>query len=356
MGKWIYFFSPLFVLLAAVAPLSSDSVQQKFNFASPIGSHREILFHNRILAEINKKTISLLDVVKQMDLFIHDYYPDRADSEEFRYQFYSSQWKATLQHMIENELIIADAESQDFKLNEGMVNQEMHNRFGPDIIKTVEQLDLSYEEAKQILHEELIVQHMQFFKIYSKVNQKITPQEIKNEYLQHIEKNPPKSRWNYQFITIQSEQLSKAEEIGKRLLFLLKEKGEPSVAIQLCGEELSGDVSSKINLSQDYDLEEKGLSKEHREILVSIGIGEWSDPVVQIRKDGTYVVRLFFLKTFFKDELPSFESMLSSLRQQLFNRYSSQERAIYIKKLEKKFLYDQKRLETPSGFEPFSLR
>ena len=41
---------------------------------------QKLVVHNRILAKVNDKTISVLDVMKKMDIYLNRYYPDLADS------------------------------------------------------------------------------------------------------------------------------------------------------------------------------------------------------------------------------------------------------------------------------------
>ena len=60
MVYWLFFF-----LLAVVSPVFSE-----FPSFLPYEEPENIIVHNRILAKVNGKTISVIDVMKKMDLFL----------------------------------------------------------------------------------------------------------------------------------------------------------------------------------------------------------------------------------------------------------------------------------------------
>src|SRR5580704_3365582 len=71
---------------------------------------RKIVVNNRILAKVNGKAISVLDIMKKMDMLFYRQYPQYANNAEARQQFYSMYWKTALQECIDKELIMADAQ------------------------------------------------------------------------------------------------------------------------------------------------------------------------------------------------------------------------------------------------------
>ena len=67
--------------------------------------------------------------------------------------------------MIDHELILADAEKLDLKITDSEVRETLHDKFGPNLMGSLDALGLTYEEAKEMIHAELVVQKMTWFKV-----------------------------------------------------------------------------------------------------------------------------------------------------------------------------------------------
>src|SRR5579872_3060389 len=98
----------------------------------------KISMQNTILAKVNGTTISMMDVKKKMDILFHQNYPQLADSNQARFQFYEVSWRHVLMEMIDHELILADAAEKEVKLTDGEVREEMEARFGPNVMLTLD--------------------------------------------------------------------------------------------------------------------------------------------------------------------------------------------------------------------------
>jgi hypothetical protein len=325
----------------------------------------EIVVNNRILTKINGKSISVLDVMKQMDVFLSRYYPQYLNSKTARYQFYSSQWRQTLQQMIDHELMVADAEAHDIKISDGDVREKIHTRFGPNVMETLDTLGISYDEAREIIHQDMIVEKIEGFRVVSKTLQKVTSQDIKNSYERFIKENPPKEEWKYQFLTIrnsdQAPEESAAEKTGKKLALSLldfKDKAQKSLALaaDLCKAELPTDSTASFTVSQEFSVEDKALSQSHRDALLQLELGQWSGPITQLSRDGSAVVRIFHLKDHIKTKAPAFTAIANDLKQKLLNATFELEKQSYVAALHKKFNFDEKSLDIPPNFEPFAAR
>jgi len=318
---------------------------------------QEIVVHNRILTKINGKNISVLDVMKQMDVHLSRYYPQFMDSKTARYQFYSSQWRNTFQQMVDHELMVADAESRDIKVSDGEVREEIQTRFGPNVMATLDQLGISSEEAREMVQQDMIVQRIQWFRVTSKALQKVTSQEIKNAYQKFLQENPAKEEWKYQFITIRADDAAAAQELGLKLS-ALKEKSlaNLTVAADLFKSELPPESPATFSVSQEFTLEDKSVSQAHRDVLSQLQPSQWSAPVSQLSRDGTTVVRIFHLKEHTKTKPPAFASLSNDLKNQLLNETAEQENRIYVAKLHQRFGFDEKSLDIPPHFEPFVAR
>ncbi len=316
---------------------------------------QKIGVNNRILTTVNGKTLSMLDVVKQMDVYLSQYYPQYLDAEEAKIQFYNVQWKPTLQRMIDQELMMADAESREVKATDAEVREEIQNRYGPNVMGSLDKLGISYEEAKKMVYQDLVVQKIQWLRVTSKVLARVTTEVIKKTFDEYLIKNPPKEMWTYQFLTLrfdeidtamsQAEQIKDLQETSSSLL---------SVAADLFKQKLPETEWTHFSLSSELQLEEKELSEAHRDVLAKMTVNDWSKPIVQQSRDGSQVVRIFHLKSHTKQETPLFETMANGLRQEILNQYAEKEMDVYLARLHQRFNYNNDSLDIPPQFEPFS--
>lgn len=349
----LVFQSMLATILLAALLHAEPSAQP---IAPPEQVH-EIIINNRILTKVNGKNISVLDVVKKMDVFLNRNYPQYTNSKTMRFQFYTNQWKNTLQQIIDSELMVADAESREVKVTDGEVREEVQSRFGPNVMSSLDKLGLSYEEARKMVHQDMIVQRIQWVRVTSKALQKVGSQEVKKAYEEYLQENPPKEDWNFQFITIRSDDLEQSRQLGLKISDM-KQQAEDSLsaAADLLKAELPPDSTATLSLSQEFTTEDKSLAEAHREILTKLQVGMWSAPTIQKSRDGSSVVRIFHLKNHTKTKPPAFSILANELKNSLLNRTVDAEMGSYRAKLYKRFNFDQNALDIPQHFEPFTAR
>ncbi len=323
------------------------------------GEPKHLIVDNRILAKINGKTISVVDVVKKMDVFLNRAYPQYANSKAARYQFYTAQWRNTLSQMIDGELILADAAAIELKVNDSEVRETLQERFGPNVMANLEKIGITYEEAREMIYSELAVQRMTWFKINSKALLSVNPQDIKLAYREYCEKNPPADEWKYQVLSIRGDENTTLTPVTERIRSLLSaaESSLQAVYDEVSKEE-NRDPSVTLTLSPLYEVNDKSLSVSHRQTLSSMTPGSISAPIIQPSRDGSSVSRIFYLKEHIKKELPPFEKVSDRLFDELAGRAAERESTLYLAKLRQKFSFEQKHfLEAlPPDFQPFALK
>jgi hypothetical protein len=316
---------------------------------------QEIVVNNRILTTVNGETLSVLDVMKQMDVFLSQHYPQYLESDGARMQFYSMQWRPTLQRMIDQQLMMADAESRQVTATDAEVREELQNRYGPNVMASIDKLGISYEEAKKMVHQDLVVQKIQWLRVTSKVLSKVTTEVVKKTFDEYLLKNPPKELWSYQFLTLRYDDLDKALSIAEQIEELQETSGQIlSVATDIFKQKLPEEEWVHFSLSSELVSDDKELSEAHKHILAQLKINQWSKPTPQQSRDGTQVVRIFHLKSHTKQETPLFESMSMALRQEILNQYADKEMEVYLTRLHKRFNYSPSSLDIPEQFQPFS--
>lgn len=308
----------------------------------------EIIIHNRILTRVNGRIISVLDVVKNMDVYLNRHYPQYLNSKTARFQFYTTQWRSTLQQMIDTELMVADAESKSITVTEGEVRKEFQSRFGPNVMATLDQLQLSPEEAKRLIHQEMLVQRIQGLRVMAKVMQKVSSQSIKEGYQNFLKENPPTNLWVYQFATLKAPDEALLSQLVEELQAGLQ--SDFKTKIDRLKERLPPEAS--LSLSQEFKTEDRALSKTHKEILLALKPETFSEPI----RNGELSYRIFFLKSHTEEKPPAFSSVAMNLRNHMLNQTADIEMTTYRKRLYKRFNFDENTLDLPAHFEPFAVR
>jgi len=335
-----------------------------------------IVVNNRILATVNGKTISVIDVMKKMDVFLNRVYPQAAKSPPALHQFYSAHWRETLEQMIDAELILLDSEGKDMKVTDADVRESIQERFGPNVMANLDRLGLTYEEAKKMIHTELIVQRMMWFRVNSKAILGVNPQDVRKAYRDYCLNNPPVEEWKYQVLSIRAKEQSIGESMAKKAFSLWKEEkktllaiadelknqslpNEPKDTVLLVQSQVQIEPPFSIQLSEEYLVPDKSLSQSHREVLKTLEKNSISEPIPQVNRiDNSIVFRLFYLKDHVKKELPSFNEMSEKLENELVNKAIDRETRSYVAKLRDRLSFDSSILHEniPAGFQPFELK
>ncbi|MBA3815063.1 MAG: SurA N-terminal domain-containing protein, partial [Parachlamydiaceae bacterium] len=129
-----YIFKSLLAFGSLCTPLLLKADPFLFNTEQEL----QIVVNNRILAKVNGKAISVMDLMKKMDLLFYRQFPQYISSAQARYQFYQANWKHLLEEIIDKELILADAQDAKIPISAGDVRQEMEVLFGPNIISNLD--------------------------------------------------------------------------------------------------------------------------------------------------------------------------------------------------------------------------
>jgi hypothetical protein len=345
-GLMKYFFSIMFLACAAFADMDlfNDSREPKISVS------------NALLAKVNGNTISVLDVMKKMDMVLHQNYPQYADSSQARFQFYSTSWRPIFMEMIDTELILSDAEDKEMKLSDGEIREEMEGRFGPNVTQTLDKIGLAYEDAWKLVKNELIVHRMMWYFVHSKATQGITPQAIRDSYQKYLTQNPPFQEWAYRVISIRSD--SEITTDAEELYRMLSEVGQSPESATVLQDWETAHPLSKVQLSNEYTAKDPELSQSHKAVLATLKPGAYSQPTCQIsRSDNKTVYRIFYLAKKNDHPAPAFDAMASQLKNELLQKAVAKESELYLNKLRKHYGFDPGRLkETVSDdLQPFRL-
>lgn len=326
------------LLFLLILPLMAVAAEP---FSPP--DNQKIVFQNSIVAKVNGKTISMMDVKKKLDLFFHKNYPQLAQSSTAKYQFYQQSWRHVVGEMIDHELILADAEEKEIKLTDGEVREEMENRFGPNTLTTLDKIGITYEEALKMVKDEMIVQRMSWWFIQAKAMQKVTPEEIRQSYRFYVKNNPAYDEWKYKVITIKGE-----EGIADQALALLAGNNE---TLDTIGKAMEN-VGASIQISNELIGNDKDISDAYKQKLALLSPGQFSTPLIKGNS-----AKIFYCIDVTHHSAPNFEEMQAKLREELLQKALQGQSTAYLEKLRKHYGYDSNALKAtiPADLEPFSI-
>lgn len=295
--------------------------------------NQKIAVQNTILSQVNGRTISVLDVKKKMDLVFYQNYPQLAESSQARYQFYQTSWRRVLMEMIDNELILADAQDKEIKLTDGEVREAIEERFGPNVVETLDKIGLTYDEAWKMIKEDMIVQRMSWWFVHSRAISSVTPKDIKEAYRLYLKANPAYVEMKYRVITVRDADL--AEKTHQ----LLSGKRPEEV-----------ELGEGVTLSNEFVAKDIELSDSHRNALSHLEPGTYSPPLIS---KGTY--KIFYLVQKTEHPAPAFEDLSNHLRNELTQKAVAKESENYVGKLRKHYGFESQKL-VAENVQPFSIQ
>lgn len=350
----------IFTLALAIQSLTSLAHANNRNFLMQKAEPQHIFVNNRILAKVNGKPISVIDLMKKMDMIFYRQFPQYSSSIEARYQFYNMNWKHVLEELVEKELMMADAEEVKMEVSHGDIRQEMEKIFGPNIIANLDKAGLTYDEAWKMVKEEQLLKRMMISRVNSKAVRSVTPADIRAAYEEYSKENINPDTWRYEVISIQGKDPSICAEAANYAYHLVTEAETP---IQSLGDKLKErpyiSDSTKYNVSEEYIRTSKEISESYREILSSLEPGAFSKPISQeSRSKNSKVFRIFHLKEFTPGGSTPFSNVEIKLKNKLIDKKVEEEGEQYIARLRKHFDVQDGRNHQlfTEDFHPFSLK
>lgn len=303
---------------------------------------------NRVLLKINGKHISVMDVVRKMDLLLFRRFPDLVLTPETRYQFYLSSWKTILASVIDDQLIMADAEEKQVEITEGEIREELEALFGPDVVINIDKLGMTLDEATELLKTEILVRRMNGMMVRSKAMADLTPTEVRKRYEAHLVQHPPHAEWVYQVLSVRGEDLEEVEKVATVAHRLLSENVPlADVIAQLESEKIT------VHLSEEYSRKEADLAAAHKSILEGLTAGQYSAP--QIRKGQG---QIFFLKEQKLVGETALSALEDKIKEELITASMEKYGTAYHEQLRKRWSVSKGYLDAllPESFVPFALR
>jgi hypothetical protein len=346
----------LYPLLSSLALLlvQTPLTAEPFSLASK-SQPSQIVVNNRILADVNGKTITVVDLMKKMDIHFYREFPQYASMPFVRHEFYEANWRHVLDELIDKELIIADAEEAKVPLSPGDVRQEMERLFGPNIIANLDKIGMSFDEAQKIVQGDLLIQRALYVRVNSKAMRKVTPLDVRNYYEEYIKTNERPAQWVYQVITIRDKDPSVGAAIANLAYDNVVNDSVPlENLVSKIKESSAMGKNTQVTVSEELKHKENEISPLYKESLQKLTTGSYSQPITQkSRSDKSTVFRFFFLKEFIPGGPPPFAEVEGELKGKLLENAIIAESTAYLTRLRRHFDVQE---TVPEDFKPFSLK
>lgn len=346
----------LFISLLLVSTILLPSYGQTAVSLLDSGPEQKIAVNNRILAKVNGKPISVIDVMKKMDMLFYRQFPEYTSSVQARHQFYTVNWKYILDDLVNKELIIADAEESKMEISPGDVRQEIEQLFGPNIHTNLDKISMTYDEAARMVQGDLMLRRIMFIRVNAKAMRQITPQVIKDAYDDFAKNNIRPDEWAYRLVTVRDRSAPKAAEAAHQAHVMLTEDNvEIADLLPKLKTLASIDPTTTITVSEEFRISDKDIAPAYKEVLASLEPGSFSTALPQKTRDSQKTFRIFFLKELNRGGPIPFAEVEGKLKEQLLDDVMNKEAEAYLTKLRQHFDVQDSQLNKDEGFEPFVL-
>jgi len=351
----------LFSLIFSSITLCSAGVLNAESSFLSNSKEPQIAVNNRILAKANGKAISVVDLMKKMDMLFYKKFPQYTSSAQARYQFYLANWKFILTELIDKELIMADAEESKLVVSAGDIRQEMETLFGPNIIDNLDKVELSFEEAYQMVLDDITIRRMMYFRVQTKAMTQATPKKIRDYYDQIAKTTIRDNEWLYHVITVRHKDPEKAAETANNVKHLLSEDKVSFADLPAKLKELTLESPRQptVAISEEFRTKEKELSDSFKKTLETLKPDSYSFPISQkSRADNSTVVRIFYLKEMTPGGAIPFKELEIKIKQLLVEEAMEKESSTYLTKLRQHFDTQEGQIQEliNSDYQPFVLK
>ncbi len=335
------------------------------NLISPsAGNRNKLIIENRVLARIDDRPISVIDVMKKMSIQFYLNYPHLLDSELSRFQFYKAVWRDQLDKIIDDDLIAIDADLNSVTINDGEVRQELEKRFGPQIILTLEKIGLTYDEAWNMVKNETLAQHMLYRHLYFKgicnssgVN--VSPNDLLTAFHEYMHENKKPDHWKYHIISFTGPNALENVRSSQSVIDQLQGAKNFSTLSMKLKDAISNFDEKNITISDEIDLASNQILESHRNILLSLDTHNLSEPLEETsRVNNQPVYRVFYLSSYSPGGEVSLSEVEQELMRQLRNQKHSSEQMSYVTSLRERYGLTKEAINDslPQDFEPFQIR
>lgn len=175
-----------------------------FGWCGAVESHREISAEMRPLVRVRDSVITVVDVMKKMDLVFYQQYPQFRTSTEKRLEFYQNSWRQALQDLVERKVIMVFADENKMEVGHGDIREEMEVTFGPNVLLKLYEAGVSSDDAYDMIRQDVMMRRILQFYVRMPAIATITPQKIKARFLEKYSNTTKGDKLSWQILSVRA--------------------------------------------------------------------------------------------------------------------------------------------------------
>ena len=289
---------------------------------------------NKVLANVGKASITVLDVKKEMDRQIYMKDKKLFNNIDAIASYYHQNWKPVLQKFVQDEILLLEAESLKYEIPSHEINKKITELFGEKEVESYRFLSITPKHAETCGKREVISSHLSWYQIWSKSYLAATPKMINGAYEDYISSLSNEDKWTYQALYIKGNDKKIIEDTSKSITNLLATTKLTNLSAILEKIDLK-DENLTVRVSQDITLQTNQLSSSLLNTLESLEEGNISDLIIG-KRSNAYTGKVIHLKEYEKAHIPELSEVTDRIKNSIINEKGEQLSIKYFSALYKK--------------------
>ena len=267
------------------------------------------------MTRVGENSITMLDVKKEMDrqIFIHN--KVLFANAEALAAYYTQNWKPTLKKIIEDEVLLLEAENLKYDIPSTEITKKLHELYGDDVVPALQFLQFSEEKAKKHAKREVISSHLSWFQIWSKSVMSVTPKKVHERYGQYVKDLEGNDKWTYQTIYVKDRKQTNVVQATESIQLLLKKNRYENLSSLLDNLPFTTDLA-QVKVSKDITLKSNEISSNLLSLLKSVEEGMNTKTILS-QKGQTHTGKILHLIKHEKAPIPSYKDSVNNLKNSL---------------------------------------
>jgi hypothetical protein len=312
-----------------------------------------IVVENRVLATVRDQVITVIDVMKKLDLIFYQQFPQYRGMPEARYEFYRSNWRKVFEELVDRQLIHSLAEEKQFTVTNGDIREELEEAFGPNVMMNLYEEGLSMHEVHEMMKADILLRRIISFYVHTPVMSLITPEVLRAAYQTKIEELKGRKGFIWRSVTIRAKGKDCPKEEANKIWKLLEKDRQSIESIESTRPE-----GIECTVSQPFKSEQREVSPVVLKTLEKLPLHSFSEPVaVTCRSDPHQSWKCYIVDECFDQQPPTFLELEATLRQELATPEVAKRTIAFFDDLRNQ--YHVKHIfssEELLAFEPFQLK
>jgi hypothetical protein len=324
------------------------------SFCAEMGVTRraKVLVENRVLACVRDQTITVMDVMKKLDMIFYQQYPQYRGIPEARYEFYSANWRKALDELVDRRLALLYSEEKQLHLTNGDIRQELEDIYGPNVLMSLYEEGLSLQESYEMMREDIQFRRVVFFFVQSPIQTSLTPHIVHEAYNRKVAELQRQKGWLWRSITLKGKtaplEKAKALEIHKDL-------AEKKISLKAFMEHIPEDLD--VVVSQQFRSFQHEVAPSVASLLQELPLHSYSSPIPVTKGESVEGWRIYIVDEYFLPKIPLFYEIEGEIKNDLASPEIHRKTDEFFQGLRKqyhaKYLLSEKEM---LALEPFMLK